>query len=342
VVPAWQAEWDRTLAAARAEGALALVGPAVQTQREALTRFQAAYPDIRLEYTGLGATEYEARVRSERAGGIYLWDVFVDGITATVYTEHIPGGWYAPLRPALIQPEVLDDSKWLGGFDSGFLDTGKSYAYGFSLRVQYNTKVNRDFVSTQDLRSAEDLFKPQFREKIAILDPRGPSAGSNQMVAYRKAFGDEWVRRLMVDQEPVLTGDRRQITDWLVRGRYPIAIGVSDDFLTPFRDEGLGKNVVSLATGGEPAGTGNGGVVLLDRGPHPNATKIFLNWLLSADGQREWVTRTAFNSRRLDVPVGDPEAQPDPTRPDSYYNPGREENAAFYVETLEFLRRLRP
>ena len=67
------------------------------------------------------------------------------------------------------------------------------------------------------LRSTEDLLKPQFREKIAILDPRGPSAGSNQLVAYRKAFGDEWVRRLMVDKEPVLTGDRRQITDWLVR-----------------------------------------------------------------------------------------------------------------------------
>jgi hypothetical protein len=41
------------------------------------------------------------------------------------------------------------------------------------------------------------------------VDPRGSSAGSNQLVAYRKVYGDDFVKRLLVDQEPIFTSDRR-------------------------------------------------------------------------------------------------------------------------------------
>src|SRR5262249_20625094 len=151
--------------------------PTIQSQREALFAFQDTHPEIALEYTGLGAADYQARVRGEREAGQYLWDVYVSGITSTVFTQHIPAGWYDPLRPALVRPETTDDSKWLGGFDAGFLDRGRQYAFAFSTRIQDNVRINRDLVPEADLNSADDLLKPQFRDKITILDPRGPSAG---------------------------------------------------------------------------------------------------------------------------------------------------------------------
>jgi ABC-type Fe3+ transport system substrate-binding protein len=50
--------------------------------------------------------------------------------------------------------------------------------------------------------------------------------------------------------------------------------------------------------------------MLINRAPHPNAAKVFLNWLLSREGQTTWVQVTAQNSRRIDV-EGPPSTAPD-------------------------------
>jgi len=78
------------------------------------------------------------------------------------------------------------------------------------------------------------------------------------------------------------------------------------DELIIFQEKGVGKLV-------EPAGPdpvnsmipGFGSTALINRAPHPNAAKVYLNWLLSADGQKSWTQATKRNSRRLDVSPGD-------------------------------------
>jgi len=52
-------------------------------------------------------------------------------------------------------------------------------------------------------------------------------------------------------------------------------------------------------------GPGFGAVALMDKAPHPNAAIVYLNWLLSKEGQTEYV-KSGRNSRRLDVPPSDP------------------------------------
>jgi ABC-type Fe3+ transport system substrate-binding protein len=46
---------------------------------------------------------------------------------------------------------------------------------------------------------------------------------------------------------------------------------------------------------------GTGVLGLINRAPHPNALRVFVNWLLSKEGQEVWVKHTERNSRRLDV-----------------------------------------
>ena len=50
-----------------------------------------------------------------------------------------------------------------------------------------------------------------------------------------------------------------------------------------------------------------GSLALINRAPHPNAAKVFINWLLSREGQTLFqkvisVPGDARNSRRIDVP----------------------------------------
>jgi ABC-type Fe3+ transport system substrate-binding protein len=44
-------------------------------------------------------------------------------------------------------------------------------------------------------------------------------------------------------------------------------------------------------------------VGVVNRAPHPNAAKVYLNWLLSRDGQLDWSRATGVGSRRTDIPT---------------------------------------
>ncbi len=47
-----------------------------------------------------------------------------------------------------------------------------------------------------------------------------------------------------------------------------------------------------------------GSISLVNRAPHPNAAKVFINWFLSREGQiaLQSVGGGAANSRRIDIP----------------------------------------
>jgi len=42
---------------------------------------------------------------------------------------------------------------------------------------------------------------------------------------YLKLGGEEFLRKFYVGQKPTFSRNERQITDWLLRGTYPIVIG---------------------------------------------------------------------------------------------------------------------
>ncbi|MSQ28336.1 MAG: hypothetical protein EXR51_09410 [Dehalococcoidia bacterium] len=59
----------------------------------------------------------------------------------------------------------------------------------------------------------------------------------------------------------------------------------------------------------------NGGIsaaFAFNRAPHPNAAKLFVNWLLTKEGSTVWSKAAGTNSRRTDVPPNDPQLVPTP------------------------------
>src|SRR5262249_60614629 len=99
----------------------------------------------------------------------------------------------------------------------------------------------------------------------------------------------------------VVTGDNRQQAEWVVRNRYPIGIGLRMDQVRSFEQQGLPVNVKGL---GSPRklSLGSGGIQLINGRPHPNATQLFVNWLLTRPGQGRVTPAVEVNSRRLDWP----------------------------------------
>ncbi len=312
----WQVDWEQTVAAAKREGRLVVSAPVGDIWRRALMAFQDDYPEIALELTGFNSRDFWPRVRQERAAGQYLWDLRIGGPDPNVFAG-IREGLLDPVRPLLVLPEVLDDSQWLQGLDGGFFDNEGQYLLSFFAYTTAPAEVNREFVSAAELRSDSELLDPRWRGRISIQSPRGGS-GLLQLSVLLVAYGEDYVRDLLTRQEPVITEDSRQQAEWLVRGRYPIAIGTANAQLLRFQRQGLGQRVESLDGKYQGITSGVGGIQLLSRRPHPNAAKVFVNWILTARVQERLAKETELNSRRLDVPPGDPARLPDPHRLDQY------------------------
>jgi ABC-type glycerol-3-phosphate transport system substrate-binding protein len=58
---------------------------------------------------------------------------------------------------------------------------------------------------------------------------------------------------------------------------------------------------VSRVKEGTHANNGSGVVTVVKNPPHPNAAKVFVNWLLSKDGQETYGKAMTQGTRRLDV-----------------------------------------
>lgn len=58
----------------------------------------------------------------------------------------------------------------------------------------------------------------------------------------------------------------------------------------------------------------SGSLMVVDKAPHPNATRVFLNWFLGKEGQYIVSKESQLPSRRIDIPRDhlDPKAVPKP------------------------------
>lgn len=299
------ADWNDVVAAAEREGEVVVAGPVIQPYREAIEQFRQAYPKIKLDFNAVTSPGFDARISSERRANRNLTDVVVLGFSGAAFSQQIPDGWFDPIRPLIVSPDVLDDSHWLGGFEAGFLDAKKQYLYAFQAGKQNNVNIDRDKVPESQFNKLADLLDPKWRGKIAIIDPR--TRGSGHLVTLLlTTFGADQARRFLVDQKPVIASSNRQLADWVAQGAYPITSGLSPSEIASLKKDGLAKNVEALVTPPEQTAwtPGWGAVGLVHHAPHPNAAKVFVNWLLSRPAQEAWSRLGFVNSRRTDVKPG--------------------------------------
>jgi iron(III) transport system substrate-binding protein len=330
---------DELARLARQEGALNIIVPPGQQYRDAIRDFQQIYPDIRLEVKGEHIRDAHPRILQERAVGIYSTDVMIGSIGAAVFQDWIPQDVLAPLAPILL-PSIRDDSKWIDGFDAGWMDNAQKYVYAFLSNVSQNVWVNRDIISERDLpnlATLDILLDPRWKGKIVWDDPRELGPGVNFATLIIQIRGEDFLRRLIEEQDIVVSRDVRQIVEWVVRGRYPIGFALNTTILEGFRRQGVGHNVqVVEITEINQAVPGFGVISIFDQAPHPHAARLFVNWFLSAEGQKAYTAITAENSRRTDVPPANPEQAPVPGV--KYTNLQKEEFAALRARAAQVAR----
>ena len=136
--------------------------------------------------------------------------------------------------------------------------------------------------------------------KIGISDPRTPGSGSSMWSYMLYIKGEEYLKRL-VAQKLFITRDLRLLAENLAKGKIAITSGIGYSEFQPFIKANLPVMALPVPKEGLYVSGGYGHLVVLKNQPHPNATKVFVNWLLGHDGQEIFARGMGVGTRRLDI-----------------------------------------
>jgi len=302
------------VAAAKAEGSVIVDGPPIDSVRTALTHdFEAAY-GIPVSYISSGTAQSGVRVRAERAAGKYLLDVFISGSDPTLLT-FLPSGWLDPIEPVLIAPGVADSRKWADGH-VWYGDPQHTVLRVFRF-TSPELAVNTKLVKPEDVATWQSLLDPKWQGKIIAKDPTIDGAGAVLTAYFYLNYGADFVRKLYKDQHPVLSRDPRQSMQWLAEGTYPILVG--PEFVSLQQFQKLGYPIVALYPQGPRFTTGGWGMIaLMNHAVHPNAAKLFVNWVAGKQGQASFANSVLEVSLRTDVAYHDVPAELFPQKNTKY------------------------
>ncbi|HUR72364.1 MAG TPA: extracellular solute-binding protein [Candidatus Limnocylindrales bacterium] len=297
-------QWEATIEAAKKEGKVNIY---LYRYGKVLDVFRSEYPEIRpYLLTGTGA-QITTKILTERRAGRYLADVI--GLGSSNYRIlHQQAKMLDPIQSALMLPEVLDTSRWYGG-KHRYLDAENKFVFAYlanasSGQLYYNTTQ----VNAREFTSYYDLFKPKWKGKIVMLDPRPRTevGTTMQFFHYNPELGPGFIRQLFGAKEVTFSRDSRQMIDWLGQGRFSICFGCSGALKA--KNQGLPIEIfdTSLWKEGASFSVGGGTLSTPSQAPHPNAAKVFINWYLSRRGQsvlqKIGDPDEPPNSARIDIP----------------------------------------
>jgi iron(III) transport system substrate-binding protein len=306
----WQAEWDQTVRAAEKEGQLTVYIGGYGAIIDAGV-FQKAYPKIKVTHITGAGTDLTQRIAAERRAGKYAADVYNGGGNSLFQVLYV-GKMLDPIKSALILPEVTDAAKWWEGKQK-YADKDGQYIFVYEGNVAAGAGAgyNSQLLDPREFRTYWDFLNPKLKGRIVSTDIRKVRGAGIpwQFLYYHSDLGPKFLRRLFGEMDVTLVADLRQAVDWLGAGKFTLCMPIQGGAVFKAKNQGLPvdqfdpyhfKEGVNLSSA-------FGSLALLNRAPHPNAAKVFINWLLSREGQSLFqkaisIPGDARNSRRIDVP----------------------------------------
>lgn len=259
------ADWNAVVTAAKQEGRLSIYnGTAFPIVKKIADRFEKA--------TGIGvavldgrASEIRERIRAEQAAGRALGDLAYNGATSIgsltaegAFREH-----GALPNSARLAPPFEDNGIFIPASSGGFA-------------VLINTNL---VPPDQEPKSWEDFLDPKWQGKFLTDDPRAAGAGEVWFEATLTKFGRGFHEKFRA-QKPVFSRIFAENERRLARGEYAIYLpfniseylslkGLPIKVLIP--DEGIPYLAFGMA--------------VLKDAPHPNAARLFMNFVLDDESQ---------------------------------------------------------
>jgi ABC-type Fe3+ transport system substrate-binding protein len=241
-----------------------------QVVRPVKDAFEKEYPFLQLEFFRANAERLAQRVLSEYQAKRYEVDIISGSAAATMLQRAgVMQRFYSP--PIAEYPRELKDPNGFWGSTNVYFMT-----------LGYNTRM----VKAGELpKSYEDLLNPRWKGQMMWSTSRGSGAPQfigNMLVSLGQEAGKAYVQKLKQQNIAKSTASARQILDLVIAGEYPMAIQIFNHHAYISKAAGAPVEWQPL----EPVTATNNSIGLAKNAPHPYASMLFLDFVLSRKGQR--------------------------------------------------------
>jgi ABC-type Fe3+ transport system substrate-binding protein len=290
-------DWDKIVEAAKKEGRVVVSIPSSADLRKGLEKtFKQRY-GIQVETVTARGSASVRKIADEAKAGVNYFDLHLGG-SQSIVTGLLPEGVLAPVADSFLLPEVKDPKNWWGGHI--WTDNAKKFIYTSLAYSTENFWYNSGLMKPEEIRSFDDLLNDKWKGKMGFLDPRTPGSGSSLWSYMREIKGEEYLKRLAA-QRLTLGRDQRVLAENVAKGNLTLVMGLTYYTFAPFVKAGLPVHPLPEPEEGVYVSGGSGHLVVLKNAPHPNAAKVFVNWILGKEGQGIFSRAMGQGTRRFDV-----------------------------------------
>ncbi len=260
------------IAAAKKEGQVVwyTVQTIPQIVQPLVTAFEKTY-GVKVNYVRANSSEVTLRILNEAKAGRSLSDVFDGtGTTPPLKRENLVMKWL-PDETASWPKELVDpEGYWVA--TNFFVNT-----------VGINTAL---VPPAQEPKSWDDLLDSKWKGKMVWGSQTSSSAGPGFVGLTLKARGEkdgmEFLRKLSGQSIAAMPVAARQVLDQVIAGEYPIGLMIFNHHAVISAQQGAPVKWLPVS----PATVTLNVASVARDAPHPNAAKLFLDYMISAEGQK--------------------------------------------------------
>ncbi|MET0690484.1 MAG: extracellular solute-binding protein [Candidatus Binatia bacterium] len=256
---------QKLVEAAKKEGELVYYTTMTLDQSKIVTdRFEKKY-GIKATLFRTGGGPLLNKIFTEARGGRYDWDVVVGrGEMALPLIERKLVASYLSPETKMIEEQLVDKQ---GYWTAYYVN---SYVLG------WNTKL----VKKQDVpKTYEELLNPRWKGGQISLDTEAYGMMEGLKRVWGREKGINYFKRLAA-LDPVLKRGNTERVQLVVAGEYPLIIAYNQT-LQRMNSRGAPVDWLPL----EPSVTQVNPIMLAAKAPHPNAARLFYDFVLSKEGQ---------------------------------------------------------
>jgi ABC-type Fe3+ transport system substrate-binding protein len=260
--PASAQTTEQLIAGAKKEGKLVIYASATAPQLQMyFTAFNKRYPFIKTEFFRTGKQKLVSKILLEEQAKQHIADlIHTSVIEINILKKRGALSKYVPMESASYPAQYKDpEGFWTSAYASGTL-------MGFNSRQVKRAEAPKVY---------EDLLNPRWKGGLAI--------DSNKIEWFAmllKIKGRPFMEKLAA-QSPSLRDGNTLVLQLLAAGEYPVATGVYEYSVEDLKTRGAPVDWIGL----EPVITYTVAVSLPSQPPRPFAAKLFIEWLLSKEGQ---------------------------------------------------------
>jgi len=258
---------QKTIDAAKKEGELAWWSTIAQDQSQKLVdEFMKRYPFIKASYWRSGSVGLHNKIMLEARAGQSNWDVVSQTTPEFIFElkqKKLIAAYDSPERRYFSSDLKDKDGYWTG-------------TYALPTGLGFNTQqVKREDVP----KTYKDLLNPKWKGGKISVDDENYEILVGLSEAWGKKAAQEYLKALAA-QKPAIGRGATQRTQMLAAGEFPLAISYTHT-VEWSKSQGTSVDWVNL----EPVVIKFDGIMLGAKAPHPNAGKLFIDFVLSQQGQ---------------------------------------------------------